>query len=145
MSALTIALSLVVLSKVGFQEPDAPEQAGDLTAVLAPVDPAPEEAAREWLALVDRSDWQASFDAAGAAFRTPNTVEGWQAASNQVRTPLGAVMTREAVKTQFVNAPPNGFTLVRFLTKFSSGKTAIESVTMEREAGGLKVVGYVID
>ncbi|WP_298306891.1 DUF4019 domain-containing protein [uncultured Erythrobacter sp.] len=141
MSAIALA---VVVTLLGAPNLEAPNVQGS-TAQLAQVDAAPEEAARAWLALVDDSDWQASYEAAGAAFRTPNTVEGWQAASQEVRTPLGSVTAREAIKTEFVNAPPYGFTLVRFLTKFENGGTAIETVTLEREADGLRVVGYLIE
>lgn len=116
-----------------------------LTAFLVSDDPAPEKTARAWLALVDRSDWQASYEAAGAGFRTPNTVAGWKAASQQARVPLGMVVKRDAIATQIVAAPPKGYTVVRFLTEFEGGKMGVENVTLEREAGGLKVVGYLID
>jgi DNA-binding CsgD family transcriptional regulator len=141
MSLATLAL-VVTLSAPLIPEDLSPHT---VTANLTATDAAPEEAARTWLALVDASDWQASYEAAGAAFREPNTVAEWQAASEQVRTPLGSVMSREAIKTEFVNAPPNGFLLVRFLTKFENGSTAIEHVTLEEEVGGLKVVGYLIE
>ncbi|KEO88852.1 hypothetical protein EH31_15570 [Erythrobacter longus] len=141
---MSITISALIFALSGTLTPAQPNTQIAI-AELAPVDPAPEEAARAWLTLVDASDWQASFEAAGAAFREPNTVEGWQAASQQARTPLGSVTKREAIKTEFVNAPPNGFMLVRFLTSFESGATTIETVTLEREAGGLKVVGYLIE
>lgn len=141
LSVFTFALVVALPGPTSSEDPN-PQQ---LTAELVQADPAAEKAARDWLALVDVADWQASFDAAGAAFREPNTVEGWQAASHQVRTPLGAVTSREVIKTEFVNAPPKGFMLVRFMTRFESNKTVIESVTLEREVGGLKVVGYLIE
>lgn len=121
------------------------EDDDSLIARLAPIDPGPENAARQWLALVDRSDWQASYEAAGTSFRTPNTVAGWQAASQAARVPLGVVVKREAIATELVAAPPNGFTVVKFLTKFEGGALGVEHVTLEREADGLKVVGYFIE
>ena len=103
-----------------------------------------EAAARDWLALVDASDWQASYDAAGRAFQKPNTVASWRAASELARTPLGDVTGREAIESEYLNAPPKGYQLIRFRTDFEHRKGAIESVTLEREDGAMKVVGYFI-
>lgn len=103
-----------------------------------------EQAARTWLELVDRSDWQASFDAAGKSFRDVNTVEGWQNASVEVRAPLGAVQSRELVEVKYVNAPPSGYRSLAFFTTFSGGEM-VEVVTLEREADGWRVVGYIIE
>jgi hypothetical protein len=43
-----------------------------------------------------------------------------------------------------VNAPPNGYEIVRFRTDFEQRSEVIESVTLERENGAWKVVGYFI-
>lgn len=104
-----------------------------------------ESAARDWLALVDNSNWQASFDAAGASFREVNTVEGWSKASSRVRTPLGTVKSRELIEVKYVNAPPSGYRSVAFFTIFSDGGQMIELVTLEREGAGWRVVGYIIE
>lgn len=103
-----------------------------------------ESSARAWLALVDANDWQGSYDAAGAAFRKPNTVQDWRSASQQARIPLGKVLRRQAISFQSINAPPNGYVVVQFRTDFENRESAIESVTMEREDGLLRVVGYYI-
>ena len=49
---------------------------------------------------------------AGAQFRAPNTVAGWEAASRKARVPYGAVKSRELVKVEYVNAPPRGYRYV---------------------------------
>ena len=121
------------------------EDDNSFIARLAPIDPEPVNAARQWLALVDRSDWRASHEAAGASFRRLNTVAGWQAASQQARVPLGAVVSRETIATQFVAAPPKGYTLVKFLTKFEGDVMGVEHVTLEREGDALRAVGYFIE
>ena len=102
-------------------------------------------AALDWLALVDQSDWEASFAAAGESFQKLNTVAGWKDASMAARVPLGAVVVRRPHTAEYVAAPPYGYVVMEFRTDFSAREGAVEKVTLEREAGGWKVVGYVID
>ena len=104
-----------------------------------------EAAARSWLELVDKGEWQASFDAAGKQFRAPNTVAGWQAASERARVPLGKMLTREMIEIEELNAPPAGYTVVKFRTAYSNREAAVEIVTLEREGGEYRVVGYFIE
>ncbi|MXO91566.1 DUF4019 domain-containing protein [Pontixanthobacter aquaemixtae] len=115
------------------------------TEAIAAQDAELESAARDWLALVDASDWKASFEAAGRAFQDANTVDGWKQASQQARVPLGNPVSRTAAEFEYLNAPPNGYRMVRFQTDFEHRKGAIESVTLEREGDAFKVVGYMID
>lgn len=102
-----------------------------------------ESAARQWLALVDAQNWEASYAAAGKIFREPNTVATWKAASETARIPLGAVMSRKAIAFQDV-ASPQGYQVVQFRTEFEARNGVIESVTLQREDGQLRVVGYYI-
>lgn len=107
-------------------------------------DAAMEEAARSWLALVDAGQWQESFDATGSVFRELNTQQMWEDASLQARVPLGEVRSREAIAFELVPTPPSGHAIVRFRTDFATRQGVIETVSMAREDGTLKVVGYVI-
>lgn len=108
-------------------------------------DEATESAARAWLELVDASDWQASYDATGTAFRDLNTIEGWASASQQVRTPLGALVSRELTGEHYVNAPPHGYREVTFTSRFANQPSATERVTLVREGDEWKVVGFLIE
>jgi len=128
--------------------------AHDPTPSVAPPDTAPEQvaidhateaAAREWLADVDAGDWEASYEATGSQFRARNTLEVWSDTSEQVRTPLGAAASREAVGYRQVYAPPNGYRSVEFRTDFSGKPGALETVTLEREDGEWRVVAYIIE
>lgn len=107
-----------------------------------------EGAARGWLKLVDAGvddgDWKASFEAAGSAFRAPNTAETWQAVSEQARGPLGAVLSREVIAINDI-ASPERYQQVQFRSDFTNRKGVIESVTLQRENGELRVVGYFIN
>lgn len=113
------------------------------TEAVRSADAEREAAAREWLALVDASDWQASYDTAGRVFQEPNTVDTWRSASEQARTPLGAVVSRKAIGFQAV-ASPEEYIVVRFETDFENQDGVIESVTLQREDGDLRVVGYFL-
>lgn len=111
---------------------------------IAAADAEREAAARQWLELVDASNWEASYQSAGTMFREPNTVASWQAASEQARTPLGAVISREAIGFQIVPSPEQ-YEVVRFQTDFENQQGVVESVTLMREDGVLKVVGYYLN
>ena len=103
------------------------------------------QSARKWLALVDEGRWNDSRDAAGQSFKSLNTSEEWASVSEGFRPPLGAVLSRTAVSEETVVAPPNGYRTIEFRTRFVNLPDARETVTLEREAGEWKVVGYMID
>ncbi len=121
----------------------APDETRPVVAALA--DAAPEQSARNWLALTDASDWRRSYEATGNTFRQLNTLALWQETSQQARAPLGDAIARDAISFQNVNAPPHGYTIVSFRTDFENKAGVIETVTLEREGGAFRVVGYTID
>jgi DNA-binding CsgD family transcriptional regulator len=106
---------------------------------------APVQATRVWLALVDAGDWQSSWQSTGESFRKLNTVETWTSASLKVRTPLGAVVSRELISEDNVPTPPTGNIVVKFRTSFTGKTGALETLALSREDGVWKVVGYFID
>ena len=63
-------------------------------------------AAREWLALADRADAQASWSAAGKKFQAAMPVTGWADALAKARTPMGSVKSRTIFKTDFTKSFP---------------------------------------
>ena len=110
---------------------------------------AAQAAAREWLALVDRSDAQASYNAAGKNFQNAMSVAGWAAALAEARTPLGATRSRTISKTdfrkKFQQYPEGDYALIIFTTGFANKTVSHEDVTLEREADGKwRVIGYLI-
>ena len=139
---ISLFVALLALS-VPAERPTAVTQTPNATA--AATETAAGKAARDWLALLDRSDWQASWAATGASFRSLNTVAAWQAASEQARLPLGPVLSRTLLSEQDVPAPPAGYTMVRFRTDFANRKGAIETLSLDREGGSWKVVGIYIE
>jgi len=102
-------------------------------------------AALTWLALVDSQQWDASYAATGDSFRTRNTSAVWAKVSEDGRVPLGKVISRTPTSVETVHAPPAGYQLVKFETRFANRASARETVTLAREDGQWKVVGYWID
>ena len=144
MLTISIALALSLGGAPGANIAGGEAQSTTATSAAKALDAEREAAAREWLGLVDKGDWQASYDAAGQVFQAPNTVEAWEAASQQARGPLGSVTKREAIAFQTV-ASPEKYEVVQFRTDFINRKGVIESVTLQREEGKLRVVGYYIN
>jgi DNA-binding CsgD family transcriptional regulator len=106
-------------------------------------DPAVVDTARQWLALVDEGRWDESYRATGTAFRKLNTPQVWATVSEKVRVPLGAVIARTFVSQENLPAPPAGYEVVKFSTRFAN-KDAVETVTLDREGGSWRVVGVTI-
>lgn len=147
---LTMTIILAAMALYSMAQVTNPAAAG---AQLAPEDPAasdltaeagPSQAALQWLALVDAGDWDESWNATGRTFRELNTSEKWAAVSEEARPPLGAVVSRVASSQEHLPAPPHGYELIKFRTSFANRADVTESVTLEREDGQWRVVGYII-
>lgn len=137
---MTVVLALLALtgSPVGV----APEQA----AVEVPAsDPQVVDAARHFLELGDQARWEDGYRGTGAAFRSLNSAQVWAEVSQRVRTPLGAVVTRTFHSQQNLPAPPSGYEVVKFRTRFANKASAIETVTLDREDGAWRVVGVTVE
>jgi DNA-binding CsgD family transcriptional regulator len=145
MSLILATLALSSLSQVANQTAASLAAGRDAPAPSAPVaDAAAVQSALTWLALVDDRRWDASWNTTGQAFKRLNTSQTWAAVSRQVREPLGTVASRTATSHESLPAPPHGYDVVKFRTSFAAKSDAVETVTLERESGGWKVVGYLI-
>lgn len=141
---LLMSLLLALLTLSPSLPPAQVEETDSRSFQVATADAEMEAAARAWLAMVDAGQWRASYDATAAAFRELNTAEVWEEVSLEARVPLGAVSRREAISFQQVPTPPAGHLIVTFRTDFSGSPDTIETVTLARENGELRVVGYLI-
>ncbi|WP_416463413.1 helix-turn-helix domain-containing protein [Sphingomonas sp. VDB2] len=103
------------------------------------------DAARQWLVLGDQGRWEDGYRATGSSFRKANTPELWASVQDKVRTPLGALISRDLLSQEYLLAPPNGFEMVKFRTRFANKAEATESVTLEREDGIWRVVAVMIE
>lgn len=137
---ISLVAALLAFSPSSQPAPAAP------SATAAPLgQSASAQAARQWLELVDAGKWKESWAATTQSFRSMNSVESWQSASESARVPLGRVLSRSFSGQESVPAPPNGYQLVRFKTDFANKAGAVETLSLAREGESWKVVGYYID
>lgn len=115
------------------------------TSSTVPAESAAAAAARAWLALVEKGDWNASWEATGQSFKALNTVETWSRVASQVQGPLGAVKSRVLVSEEYVPAPPYGYQMVKFRTDYANRAGAIETLSLVREGGAWRVVGVTVE
>ena len=111
----------------------------------ATVNPAVVDAARNWLTLVDQARWDESYRATSPAFRKLNTAKVWAATSEQVRVPLGAVISRTFLSEENLPAPPAGYEVVKFRTSFANKADAVETVSLDHAGGNWRIVGVTIE
>ncbi len=105
--------------------------------------------ARSWLELTDRGDALASWRATGKQFQSAISADKWADSLKQVRSPLGAVVERTLLSTEFATsfqgAPDGDYVLLVFRSSFAKKIDSRETVTLEHEADGAwRVIGYLI-
>ena len=117
-----------------------PANAQDARATLV------QDAARSWLALADNLDGAATFAAAGDKFQRAMPMERWTQALKDTHGPLGAMLTRTVVSTQFVDTvqgqPKGEYALILFRSSFVHRDFMQERLTLEKTAKGWQVIGY---
>lgn len=141
---MSISLALFAVASLSGTAgaPATPQSAGPAAPA---VETATVQAARQWLALTDKSDWNGSWNATGQAFKSLNTSDRWAEVSQAVRTPLGALVSRELIGEEYVPAPPYGYQVVKFRTSYANKAGAIETLSLVREGGEWRVVGCTIE
>ena len=136
---MTFALALAALTSL---------TGGAETAASAPAASASEiavvAASRQWMALLDAGNWEQSYQDTSKAFRSANTLQKWADVSRQVRTPLGAMQSRELVTVDFAPTP-QGYWIIKFRSDYADKPGAIETLSLVNEDGSWKVAGIVID
>ncbi|WP_294260725.1 DUF4019 domain-containing protein [uncultured Sphingomonas sp.] len=133
---LAIAALIGIGSPTLYRTPPATQSTVDASVV---------EAAKQWLALLDRDDWAGTYRGTGAAFRKLNTGAVWAKTSKQVRARFGKAQTRTLLSQEELPAPPAGYQLVKFRAQYANKADALETLTFEREDGAWKVVGIYVE
>lgn len=136
---MTLALGLLALAGLTHMA-SAPPQ----TAMAAATDPAVVETAQRFVELIDQGRWADSYRLTTSSFRKLNTEQVWAATSEKVRTPLGKTMSRTLLNLDDIPAPPAGYRMVRFSTRFGTSANIVETVTLERENGEWRVAGIYV-
>ncbi|HEY7903128.1 MAG TPA: DUF4019 domain-containing protein [Casimicrobiaceae bacterium] len=107
-----------------------------------------QDAARAWLALVDKSDVEGAYDAAGNKFKRGMAKADWIKALVKTREPYGANAQRTIAATQFHNriqgVGKGDYAVLLFRSSFARRDFAQEQVTLENTPKGWQVIGYVI-
>ena len=104
-----------------------------------------EAAARSWLERVDAGDAEGSYTRASAKFRELNSLETWARVSGSVSTSLGAATSRTLAS---VDTPPTpeGYSIVKFTTKFANRDAAMtETVSLIAEGGEWRIAGVYVE
>jgi hypothetical protein len=103
----------------------------------------------EWLALTDTGQYESSWDSASALFKAAVSKEDWEKSLSAVRTPIGALETREMATSKFSTtlpgAPDGEYVVFQFNSSFEHKATALETVTAMKDIDGAwRVAGYFI-
>jgi DNA-binding CsgD family transcriptional regulator len=144
---VVMTMAMAILAALALASGGANDADG-VKEVPAAVDPSQqraEQAARQFLALVDARNWQASYAATGGQFRKNNTLEGWSKAAQGAHGALGSALSRELVTADYSPAPPNGVWNIRFRSRFAGGREVVETLALSYEDGSWRVVGLLLD
>ena len=117
-------------------------------AEMTTVDPRAEQSARDWLAKADAGAGADTWRETGSRFRAAVTEDDWTRKLAGVRPPLGALQSRALKSAQAANelpgAPDSEYVVFQFDSAFDKKRSAVETVTVEKEDGAWRVVGYFI-
>ncbi|MET4897598.1 DUF4019 domain-containing protein [Sphingomonadaceae bacterium jetA1] len=138
---MTLAFSLLALGGLTHMASTPPQAAPTSTTAT---DPAAVEVAQRFVQLIDQSRWADSYRLTTASFRKLNTEQVWASTSEKVRGPLGKMVSRTFLSQDDSPAPPAGYRMVRFNTRFGTSADIIETVTLERENGEWRVAGIYV-
>jgi len=141
----------IVIITLGALTALSPTLAGD-----DPQDAAKTEAVaamQTWLGEVDVGDYAKSWTDTAKSFQKAVTSDQWVTVSNNVRTPLGKLLSRKLASSDYQSGKAalgagglNGtYVIAQFDTSFENMKYARETVTFEKEADGAwRAAGYFI-
>jgi Protein of unknown function (DUF4019) len=118
----------------------------DVAAAAEEIDTAPAMVAAEaWLAMVDRGQYGASWDAASETFRNGIERVKWETRVESVRTPLGVANSRKVRMATLTRELAGEYVVIQFDTRFEKRPLSTEVVTPVREKDGVwRVAGYYI-
>jgi thioredoxin-like negative regulator of GroEL/predicted Ser/Thr protein kinase len=107
------------------------------------------EPAQTWLRDIDNGNYAQSWTNAAAYFQQAITSEKLAESLQQVRKPLGPLVSRKVKSAQELTslpgAPDGRYIVMRFETSFANKKSAVETVTFMLEKDGKwKAAGYFI-
>ena len=109
---------------------------------------AAERAAIDWLALIDTTQYEKSWDEASSLFRSQVSLSDWLKAITAARNPMGSHVARKLLSatyaTSLPGAPDGEYVVLQFQTIFKNKARAVETVTPMLDGGQWKVSGYYV-
>lgn len=105
--------------------------------------------AQTWLAMVDKKQYEQSWEAASTYFKSLITREQWVSQVAAVRDPLGDNISRD-LKTNLYQktmpgAPDGEYYVLTFNAVFKNKASAVETVTIMKDRDGQwRLAGYFI-
>ncbi|HEV3275449.1 MAG TPA: DUF4019 domain-containing protein [Terriglobia bacterium] len=125
---------------------------GGAVRAYAQGDPATQpaqQAATEWLALVDQARYGESYDQAAQSFKVAVGREEWTQKATAARAQAGRLVSRRLSRaTEMRNPPhlaPGDYVFIVYQSSFANLKSALETVVPVREKDGKwRVVNYMI-
>jgi uncharacterized protein DUF4019 len=108
-----------------------------------------QQAAGDWLALVDSQKYADSWQEAAQMFKAAVNKEQWQGMMSASRDPLGKMLSRKlksATYTKTLPGAPDGeYVVIQYESSFEYKQSAVETVTpMLDKDGKWRVSGYYI-
>lgn len=115
---------------------------------VAQEEEAAQEAAQQWLALVDAEQYAESYDAMAELVKPMLTPEQWTAQLQQALSPLqNRTSERELIAAKYTeslpNAPKGAYVVAQYRIGYDVGAFT-ETVTLMKEGEAWKVIGYFI-
>jgi hypothetical protein len=111
--------------------------------------PPPDDRAKQWLGLVDDSNYSEAYKQAGEYQHSKIAADKFQTDVSSTREPLGAMAARTIRSVQLTKTLPGmrdgQYAVVQFDSSFAHKASAVETVTLTSEKGGWSVVGYRIN
>tara|TARA_Y100000296_G_scaffold35395_1_gene41025 strand:+ start:839 stop:1237 length:399 start_codon:yes stop_codon:yes gene_type:complete len=107
------------------------------------------ESSLAWLKVVDAGRYGESWDQAAPFFKKSVSRRNWEQALNQVRTPLGGLVSRNVKDAkEYLSLPgvPDGeYVVITLNSSFDKKKSAIETITLSNVEDTWRVIGYFIN
>ena len=111
---------------------------------------AAEQSAKAWLELVDKRNYDKSWDEAANLFKAQVKKVQWAPKINAVRTKVGPFKSRTKKYSKFMTelpgAPKGKYVVFQYKSSFKNLETATETITPMKDSDGKwRVSGYFIN
>ena len=101
-----------------------------------------------WLELLDQAKYEDTWESAAPVFKEALSAKQWARAAGSARKPLGTLVSRELIGTQYRNelpgVPEGDYVIFQFKSSFEKRNEVIETVTPTLVEGHWRVSGYYV-